>query len=78
MLIYYLHTVTLIYEMEKDDVYEKLYENKSLFDFSYYQQDSNFFDPANKKMIGKIKDELKGKIFSEFVGSKSKMCSLIA
>ena len=29
-------------------------------------------------MIGKMKDEVKGKITGEFVGSKSKMCSLIA
>ena len=49
-----------------------------MFDFSNYPQDSKFFDPANKKVIGKLKDELKGKIISEFIGLKSKMYSLIA
>ena len=31
------------------------------------------FDPVNKKVIGKMKDGVKGKIFGEFVGLKSKM-----
>ena len=48
-----------------------------MFDFSDYPQDSKSFYPANKKAIGQLKDELKGKIISEFVGLKSKMYSLI-
>ena len=68
---------SLIYEIEADDIYEDSYEDKDLFDFSDYSKDSKFFDPFNKKVVGKIKDELKGKIISEFVGLKSKMCSLI-
>ena len=47
-------------------------------DFSGYLLNSKFFDPANKKVIGKMKDEFKGKIISEFVGLKSKMYSLIS
>ena len=49
-----------------------------MFDFSEYSSNSNFFDPVNKKTIGKMKDEFKGKITSEFVGLKSKMYSLIS
>ena len=41
--------------METNYVYEDFYENKNLFDFSDYRQDSTFFDPANKKVIGKNK-----------------------
>ena len=48
-----------------------------MFDFSDYPLNSKFFDPVNKKVIGKMKDEFKGKIISEFVGLKSKMYSLI-
>ena len=58
--------------------FEDFYENKYLVDFTNYSEDSRFFDPVNKKVIDRIKDELKGKIMSEFVGLKSKIYSLIA
>ena len=49
-----------------------------MFDFSDYSLKSRFFNPVNKKVISKMKDEFKGKIISEFVGLKSKMYLLIA
>ena len=70
-------TESLVYEIKTDDVYEDIYENKKLFDLGDYPQDSKFFDPANKKVIGKMKDEFKGKIISEFVGLKSKIYAII-
>ena len=48
---------------------------KDLIYFSNYPKDSKFFDGTNKKVIGKMKDELGGVIVDEFVGLKSKMCS---
>ena len=63
-------TDSLVYEFKSEDVYEDFYEDKNLFDFSDYPLESKFFDPANKKVIGKMKDEFKGKIISEFVGFK--------
>ena len=48
-------------------------KTKNLFDFSDYPLYSKFFDPVNKKFIGKMKDEFKERIISEFVGLKSKM-----
>ena len=41
-------------------------------------KDSTFFNPVNKSAIGKMKDEFKGRIISEFVGLKSKMYSFIS
>ena len=43
------------------------------FDFISYPENSKFFDPTNKKVIGKMKDESEGKIIDEFIGLKSKM-----
>ena len=54
-------TDSVVYEIKTDYVYEDIYENKNLFDLSDYTQDSKFFDLVNKKVIGKMKDELKEK-----------------
>ena len=37
-----------------------------MFDFSNYPEDSKFFDPTNKKVIGKMKEESEGKIIGTF------------
>ena len=55
-------TDSLSYEKESEDVYEKIFKHKHLFDFSNYPKDSKFFDETNKKVIGKMKDESEGKI----------------
>ena len=71
-------TDSLVYKIKTEDVYEDFYLDKNLFDFSYYGLNSKFFDPVNKKVIGKMKDEFKERIISQFVGLKSKMYSLIS
>ena len=68
-------TDSLVFEIKTEDVYEDFYGDKNLFDFSDFPLISKFFDPANKKVIGKMKDE---RIITEFVGLKSKMYSLIS
>ena len=70
-------TDSLVYEI-KADVYEDFYKDKNLSDFRDHLRDSKFFDPANKKVIGKMKGEFKGKIINQFVGLKSKMYSLVS
>ena len=49
-----------------------------MLDFSDYPLHSKFYDVVSEKVIGKMKDEFKGKIISEFVELKSKMYSLIS
>lgn len=66
-----------VYETETNDACQDFYEEKDLFDFCDSPKDSNFFDPVNNKIVGKINDKLKEKIVSEFVVLKSKICSLI-
>ena len=73
----FTYTDSLVHEIETEDVYEDFYQDKNLFDFSDYPLNPKFFDSVNKKVIGKMKDEFKGKKISEFVGLKSKMYSLI-
>ena len=71
-------TESLTYEIKSEDIYEKNFKHKHLFDFSNYPEDSKFFDPTNKKVIGKMKDVLEGKATGEFVGLKSKLHSMKA
>ena len=70
-------TDSLVYEVKTDDVSENFYEDKRLFEFSDYPKDSRFYDPVDKKVICKMKGEVRGKIISDFVGLKSKMYSLV-
>ena len=69
-------TDSLTYQIKSKDVYEEFFKHKHLFDFSNYPKDSKFFDPTNKKVIGKMKDDKAGKINYDFVGLKSKMYSI--
>ena len=52
-------TDSLVYEIKTEDVYEDFYNDKNLFGFSDYSLDSKFFDPANKKVTVKMKDDFK-------------------
>lgn len=70
-------TDSLCYEIETDDIYEDLWQDKHLFDNSDYPKDSPFFDLLNKKVIGKFKDEAASIPITEFVGLRSKMYSYI-
>ena len=47
-----------------------------MFDFSNYSKHSKFFNDANKKVIGKMKDEFGGVTIDKFVELKSKMYSI--
>ena len=70
-------TDSLTYEIKSEDVCEGFFKHKHLFDFSNYPEGSKIFDQANKKVIGKMKDEYEGKIINEFVGLKSEMYSML-
>ena len=47
-----------------------------MLDFSNYPEDSKFFDPTYKRVIGKMNKEPERKIVGEFVVLKSKMHSM--
>ena len=55
----FTETYSLVQEIKTEDVYDDFYKQKNLFDLSDYSKDSKFFYPFNKKVIGKIKDEVK-------------------
>ena len=59
-------TDSLCYEIETQDIYEELWQDRNLFDNSDYPKDTKFFDSTNKKIIGKFKDEAAGMPIVEF------------
>ena len=71
-------TDNLVYEIKGGNVYDQCFKDKHLSDFSGYSKDSVHYDDSNKKVLGKMKDELGGVKIDEFVGLKSKMYSLIS
>ena len=72
VLIYCLQIQT-VQSRQFSLVYEDFHENKNLSYFSDYSENSKFFDPADKNVIGKMKNEVNEKIINEFVGLISKM-----
>ena len=76
--LFFTDTDSLVYEIKGEDVYEKSFQDKGLFDFSNYPVNSKYYNPKSNAVLGNMKDEFKGKIIIEFVGLKSKMYSLIS
>ena len=71
-------TDSLVYEIEgNDSVYDEGFRDRELLDFSGYDRGSVYYDCVNKKIIGKMKDEMSSKIIAEFVGLRSKMYSIV-
>ena len=69
-------TGSLAYEIKSKNVYENFFKLKDLFDFINYSKDSKFYDESNKKVIGKMKDEMGGVIIDKFIRLKSKMYAI--
>jgi hypothetical protein len=67
-------TDSLMYEIFADNVYEKVWENRELFDLAGYPAEF-YKDDTNNKVIGKFKDEANSEPILEFVGLRPKMYS---
>ena len=63
----YTDTDSFIVQVETDNIYKDMLENKNLYDFSDYPINHLNYDIINKKVLGKFKDELKSKIITELL-----------
>ena len=70
-------TDSLAYMIQTNDLYADMLTDAELFDFSGYPRDHLCFSNDNKKVIGKMKDELNGIKMEEFIGLKAKMYSVL-
>ena len=71
----YSDTDSFIIKVETDDIYKDMLEDRHLYDFSDYSKDHPNYSLKNKKIYGIFKDDLNGKIITEFTADKSKMYS---
>ena len=73
----YTDTDSLLLEIETEDVYKDMAQNQTLYDTSDYLQDHPLYSSANKKVLGKLKDECAGRAIAEYVCLHPKMYSVL-
>ena len=71
----YTDTDSFIIQVETDNIYKDMLEDKNLYYFSEYPTNHPNYNIINKKVLGKFKDELNSLIITEFIGLKPKMYS---
>ena len=73
----YTDTDFLLLESQTEDVYQDMAKHASLYDTSDYPKDNPLHSEANKKVLGKMKDERAGCPIAEYVSLCSKMYSIL-
>ena len=76
--LYYVDTDSFIINVKTEDVYEDIAKDvEKRFDTSNYEVNRSLPTGKNKKVIGLMKDELGGKIMTEFVALRPKIYSYL-
>jgi len=72
----YTDTDSLLLNIQTDDVYQDMNEQKWLYDTSNYPKHHPLYDATNKKVLGKMKDKCGGEPIEEVVALRPKMYSI--
>ena len=73
----YTDTDSLLLEVQTEDVFRDMASNAELYDTSDYPPEHHLHSIANKKALGKMKDECAGRPIAEYVGLRPKMYSIL-
>ena len=73
----YTDTDSLIVKVDTEDIYADMKKNLDEYDTSNYKPSHPLYSDQNKKVTGKFKDELGGKVMTEFIGIRPKMYSFV-
>lgn len=65
-------TDSVCIHVETNDLYEDMRQDSHLYDFSEYPENHPCYSTANKKVVGKFKDETGSFPISRFIGLKAK------
>ena len=68
----YTDTDSFVIHTKTEDIYEDFKDINKHMDFSGYDKNHKCYDATNKKVLGKFKDEVDGKIITHFIGLKPK------
>ena len=68
---------TIKHYLRKEQLEQRLKEHQELFDRSNYPTDHSLFSKDNKKVIGKMKNEVAGREIKEFYGLRPKCYAYI-
>ena len=68
----YTDTDSFVIKVETGDICEDFKEIHEYIDFSDYPQEPPNYDNTNKKVVGKFKDEMNGKVITHFIRLKPK------
>ena len=77
----YSDTDSLLYQVKSEDLYREISEkrnNLNELDLSNYPKNHPLYDPKNKVVVLKFKDEFPGDIITEFISLKPKLYSILS
>lgn len=69
----YTDTDSFIYHIQTDDLVRDFKHFSGIMDFCDYPKDHELFNEKNKKVLGKLKDEMNGQPINEVIAIKSKL-----
>jgi len=72
----YMDTDSFVLEVETADIYQDILNDIQHYDTSDYPRDHMCYSEKNKKVVGKMKDEMHGEPVQEAVALRSKMNSI--
>ena len=70
-------TDSLLYDIKTKDIYKDMENDRDMYDFSEYPFEHPLFSKDNKKVIGRMKDEMNSLSLTEFIGLCAKSYSLL-
>ena len=73
----YTDTDSLLLEIETEEVDKDMAQNQCVYDTFDYPQDHPMYSAANRKVLGKLKDECAGREVAKYVGLRPKMYSTL-
>ena len=68
---------SLVYYIKTEDIHEVMLQEQDSYDTSEYPPSHKLFNIKNKRVLGKMKNEYKGKLIKEFVGLRPKIYSIL-